>query len=545
MYLTLARVDSYLLFSIQKYCTDTRKQRRKKMSINDDKKPNIAVAAVAAPAASQKKKYKKREPIFENKFSFTDENMPRAKHILGKKYDRRYDTKVPGLCVHLRPSGVKTFYAFKSVNMYNKKKNKWAPNVVYKKMFHWAKNTGFTCEDARDKVAEYLEKITESRTVTGDEVTIEYLTRKFIKTGMEGFKISDETRMYKPGVKKHFTQMLTSYVLLENCTEMTKKKMTAPVEYQNRIYNKPLKEYKAAELTEHDIRALKWKLRDTPQAYNSIHALVSVVYTWARQNRLYTGENPWLLVKRYPKVKIRKKIPDDKRDMIKEYCESKAWYYRPHFLTIVAMVLYTGCRGEEMYGLRWEEPRTEEEKLMCSGWLEKGWENLNEKTHIFLWDPKNRKEFRPYIRKPLKELLIRLRKRLYEDQKISWCLESPYIFPKTRWSAQYPKEHTDANAISYPLRELNELFGLTYETESGKLKNLFTMKIGRKTFVSQVAKEQGVEIASRAVNHSDTKVTREHYIVPEQEDLEFELEENRSNVSNIEQHRIEKLKEVK
>ena len=92
---------------------------------------------------------------------------------------------------------------------------------------------------------------------------------------------------------------------------------------------------------------------------------------------------------------------------------------------------------------------------------------------------------------------------------------------------------------------MNEKFGLTYETESGRLKNLFTMKIGRKTFVSQVAKEQGVEIASRSVNHSDTKVTREHYIVPEQKDLEFELEENRSNVENIEQHRIEKLKEVK
>ncbi len=513
------------------------------MTINN--KQNNALAAVAAPADSQKKKYKKREPIFENKFSFTDENMARAKHILGKKYDRRYDTKVSGLCAHLRQSGIKTFYAFKSVNMYNKKKNKWAPNVVYKKMFHWAKNTGFRCEDARDKVSDSLDKITESRTVTGDEVTIEYLTRKFIKTGMEGFKISDETRMYKPKVKEHFTKILESYVLLENCTEMTRKKMTAPVEYQNRIYNKPLKEYKAAELTEHDIRALKWKLRSTPQSCNSIHALVSVVYTWARQNKLYTGENPWLLVKRYPKVKVRKKLPDEKRDLIKEYCESKAWYYRPHFLTIVAMVLYTGCRGEEMYGLRWEEPRTEEEKLKCSGWLEKGWENPNEQTHIFLWDPKNRKEFRPYIRKPLKELLIRLKKRLYEDQKISWCLDSPYIFPKTRWSANYPKEHTDVNAISYPLRELNELFGLTYETESGRLKNLFTMKIGRKTFVSQVAKEQGVEIASRAVNHSDTKVTRDHYIVPEQKDLEFELEENRSNVSNIEQHRIEKLKEVK
>ena len=110
------------------------------MTINENDK---AVAAVAAPAAPQKKSYKKREAIWDSKFSFTDQNMARAKHIEGKKYDRRYDEKVSGLCVHLRPSGVKTFYAYKSVHMYNKKQNKWAPNVVYKKMWHWAKSKDF------------------------------------------------------------------------------------------------------------------------------------------------------------------------------------------------------------------------------------------------------------------------------------------------------------------------------------------------------------------------------------------------------------------
>ena len=99
------------------------------MTITNDK----AVAAVVAPAASSKKSYKKRDPIWDTKFSFTDQNMARAKHILGKKYDRRYDVKIPGLCVHLRPRGI-TFYAYKSVPMYNKKKDIWAPNVVYKKM---------------------------------------------------------------------------------------------------------------------------------------------------------------------------------------------------------------------------------------------------------------------------------------------------------------------------------------------------------------------------------------------------------------------------
>ena len=46
------------------------------MTIDDNE--NKAVAAVAAPAIPQKRKYKRREAIFEKRFSFTDENMARA-----------------------------------------------------------------------------------------------------------------------------------------------------------------------------------------------------------------------------------------------------------------------------------------------------------------------------------------------------------------------------------------------------------------------------------------------------------------------------------
>ena len=44
-----------------------------------------------------------------------------------------------------------------------------------------------------------------------------------------------------------------------------------------------------------------------------------------------------------------------------DYCESKAFDYNPHFLTLIATVLYTGFRGEEMFGLRWQPPKTDEE----------------------------------------------------------------------------------------------------------------------------------------------------------------------------------------
>ena len=60
--------------------------------------------------------------------------------------------------------------------------------MLFIKMFHWAKNTGFRCEDARDKVSRILEKIVESKTVASDDITVEYLTRKFIKTGLRDLR---------------------------------------------------------------------------------------------------------------------------------------------------------------------------------------------------------------------------------------------------------------------------------------------------------------------------------------------------------------------
>ena len=53
----------------------------------------------------------------------------------------------------------------------------------------------FRCEDARDKVSRILEKIVESKTVASDDITVEYLTRKFIKTGLSGFTLRDESQV--------------------------------------------------------------------------------------------------------------------------------------------------------------------------------------------------------------------------------------------------------------------------------------------------------------------------------------------------------------
>ena len=50
----------------------------------------------------------------------------------------------------------------------------------------------------------------------------------------------------------------------------------------------------------------------------------------------------------------------------------------------------------------------------------------------------------------------------------------------------------------------------------------FTFKQARKTFGSWVEENFGLEIASKKLNHSSTKVTRDHYIVSEDRQPERE-----------------------
>ena len=490
------------------------------------------------------KKNQKREPIYESKFSFTDANMSRVRKNPGKKVDRRFDSKIPGLCCVVKDQKI-NFYAWKRVPMFNRNKNTTETNVVYKKMFQWAKNTGFDCSAARDKVGEYLDKIHGTGSVA-ENIKLENIIREFIKNGMNGFKISDDTKTYKQKTIDQWSKLLQHYILLEgNVTKHIKDKMLAPVTYEQIIYTTPLKDLTVDELDLPHIQAFKWKMFNSKNTYNVIHAALSAVITWAIRVKIFKGSNPFLSIKKYHIERMKQKLPDDKRDAIKDYCSSKAFDYNPHFLTLAAIPLYTGCRGAEFYGLDWEKAKTQDELSKCSGWLEPGWDDLNIKSYISLYDTKNRKPFRVFLRTPLKKLFIRLRKKLYEDPNYAWCLKSRYVFPKTRYNDNFPNEHTDRNMLHYPLLELNRRFGLIVQNAAGNDVGLYNMRMGRRTFGSQVAAEKGVEVASRALNHSSPTVTRKHYIVPDDQDLEFELPDTNSNVENIEHHRIEKLNKLK
>ena len=70
------------------------------------------------------REYKKREKITAATFDFTMQKLQYQIEYQGKGKapDKRFDKSTQGLCLFIQPNGSKTFYAVKSMEMFNKKK---------------------------------------------------------------------------------------------------------------------------------------------------------------------------------------------------------------------------------------------------------------------------------------------------------------------------------------------------------------------------------------------------------------------------------------
>ena len=67
------------------------------------------------------------------------------------------------------------------------------------------------------------------------------------------------------------------------------------------------------------------------------------------------------------------------------------------------------------------------------------------------------------------------------------------------------------------------------------LETRFLFKYARKTFGSYISARFGIERAASKLNHSSTKVTKDHYVVPEDRDNEIE---------NIYESNVERFRKV-
>jgi len=237
-------------------------------------------------------------------------------------------------------------------------------------------------------------------------------------------------------------------------------------------------------------------------------------------------------VVKFASNKIRVKLSDYEVKQLIDHCSSKAFDFDPRFLSLVHLDLLNGKRGSELFGIRWNAPTNDKELKECSGWLEDDWRKPG--SYIYLHDTKNRKPEKVFIDQESRKVLLRLERSRFTEANKAF-VKSPFLFPQRKDISK----HITGSSLAKKINDLNEKFGWRYEYD-GKVRNKFTLKIARKTFGSKIAEKQGIEIASRKLNHSDIQVTKNHYIVPEDKALEIEnvYEENNIEV-------FENIKKVK
>ena len=86
-----------------------------------------------------KRTYNKRENITDTTFDFTQQKVQYQIQYQGngKAPDKRYDKSIQGLCLFVYPSGIKTFYAMRFLEQYNKKKTGPKRTLFIKRSFVW------------------------------------------------------------------------------------------------------------------------------------------------------------------------------------------------------------------------------------------------------------------------------------------------------------------------------------------------------------------------------------------------------------------------
>ena len=463
-----------------------------------------------------KRQYNKREKITAATFDFSMQKLQYQIEYQGKGKapDKRFDKSTQGLCLFIQPNGSKTFYAVKSMEMFNKKKNRMEKNAVFRKIFRMEDNPNRNYNAAKLELPIVLKAMEKPKHKT-DEKLFGSLAKDFMKSGFSGYRLADksEKHEYKETTIKKYKKLISTYLLLKGNDDI-KDRMSKLFVFEDRSSIKPLKEYPLSEITKWHIDCVHQRLSETKTTANDVIKVISIIYTWAIKKKGMKLINPVRDVAKFAERKIKEKLSAEDNNKILDYCEGKAFDYNPCFLACVALSLYLGKRFSELLGLRWSAATTKKELDECSGWLEDNWQR---DRYLYLHDTKNRKPERVWIDSKTMEILMRLQRAKFTEAN-KWAASSVFLFPQRKniaKAATYSSYRNDREAMNK------------------KLGTNFRFKIARKTAGSNMAAEYGVEYAARKLNHSSTKVTRDHYIVPDDKELERENDYGRSNIAKF------------
>jgi len=479
---------------------------------------------------------RKIPPITETTFKFSQDRCSALKYQ-GKndRPDRRFDSQTESLCLMITSNGQKTFYAVGKPLMFNKKKQKMERNASYKKMFALSSQKK-SYDHARNVVQEYVAAMENPTVDANADEKFSFLAKEFLSRGMSDYRLADsaEKHEYKEGTIKKYTKLINTYLLLKSSKHITTPfqknrfgvivhKLSEVIVYNGMPSTLPFKDIALKSLDEREVNILHHRLKETPTVANDVLRVVSVIISWSRKQKLFRGENPCDLVTKFQEQKIKAKLPDDQVVKVMNHCKSKAFESDPQFLCFIALLLLLGKRQSELYGLRWKEPFSKKEINECSGWL---LPNYAKTKYAYLRDTKNRKIERVYLDSESIAFIERMDRLRYEgsSERKTDLIKSAFLFPTVQWQGQ---RHITDSSFRKKLIKLNEKLELTTtwkdaDTGEMKVQGGLQFKLGRKTAISKFEEKFGIEIASKKANHSSTKVTRDHYVVKDDKELEIE-----------------------
>ncbi len=111
------------------------------------------------------------------------------------------------------------------------------------------------------------------------------------------------------------------------------------------------------EITRTDVERLHRRMKGTPSEANHTLGRVHALYNWARARDLYDGDNPARHVRRYPEKPRERYLTTGEYDRLARVLADLEGE-RPHWrvaVEAIRMLALTGCRRNEILGLRWAD----------------------------------------------------------------------------------------------------------------------------------------------------------------------------------------------
>ena len=254
----------------------------------------------------------------DNKINFTEnalKKLPIPKE--GEKTTIFYDLQIKGLMVMVFPSGNKTFYLSKKIK-----------GKAYK--IKIGRFPDVTVINARKKAGNYLTKIAndenpqKEKKSLGSEATFEDLFKKYLVHHAKQHKKTweEDERQYN----SHLTDWRRKKISSITYVDVRKKINSIGIELQGS--------------------------EARPYAANRLLSLISKVYNFALEERLYSGENPALGIKKFKEhSRDRFLHPDELPKFFTSLGEEPNTIVRDYIYTS----LLTGARKANVLSMKWED----------------------------------------------------------------------------------------------------------------------------------------------------------------------------------------------